>query len=250
MNHGVVFLIGLLIGRILNLIIIRMSRGEGFSGGPAPSPRTGHHLKLWRMLPVVGWMLQGGEGEEKGQRLRWLYPLVEILTASTLVVLFWAYQLSPLFFYLSVVCSLLIINGAIDWKHKVVYHVLSLVPAALFIFISPLIPGHSLRESVLGMLVSGTIFVVFFFLARLMFPTKAVPFGLGDVFLGLFIGAAFGLNRLVTTLSYGIFLAGLAAIPLLIARRVLRRQDVSEFMPYGTYLCLGAMLALFLHGWW
>lgn len=243
-----VFLAGLLIGSVLNLVIVRVPRERRLPGWPPRCIRTGEPLALWKLIPVVGWVLQRGRASN-GQRLPALSLFIELFTAVVVSLLYSTHGFSLLFFYLSIVCFVLIINGAIDWTFKVVYHILSLAPTLLVVLLSLAVPGLSLRDSLLGLLIAGAAFLVFFFLAHILFPGVGVPFGLGDVFLGVFIGAAFGLSRLVPTLSYGIFLAGTAAIPIIIARRVFGRKDVSEFMPYGAYLCLGAILSLLIRGW-
>jgi leader peptidase (prepilin peptidase)/N-methyltransferase len=69
-----------------------------------------------------------------------------------------------------------------------------------------------------------------------------VPFGCGDVYLAAVIGAMTGWPDVATALFYGMIFGGLGAIVLLVTRRASRRDAV----PYGPYLCVGALLVLLI----
>lgn len=81
----------------------------------------------------------------------------------------------------------------------------------------------------------------------ILFPGKSAPFGLGDVYLAIFIGAALGLRHLGPALLYGVFMAGFVAAGILLARRFGRQTP--EYLPYGAYLCLGVLLYIALGGY-
>lgn len=85
------------------------------------------------------------------------------------------------------------------------------------------------------------VFAVFFIVAMLIYRNlRVVPFGLGDVYLAAMIGMMTRYPDVVQALFAGIFLAGLGSIVLLLTRRVGRRDPI----PYGPYLCIGALLTL------
>lgn len=277
---------GLLLGALLNIIIIRLSREQRLLGWPPHCTRTGEPLALWQVLPVVGWALQRGRARN-GRPLHRVYPLVELLTALVVVALYHHHGFSAMFFYLSFVCSVLIVTGVIDWLSRYIYTFVILGAALLALAASAIMPELELWDALKGMLWAGGGFVLIFFLAHILFPARATPFGMGDVYLGIFIGAAFGLERLVTTLSYGIFMAGLVAAPIVFAKYFIVRpssqstpapevpgdsvadsdsadapeatassaaqesppSNLPEYISYGTFLCLGAVVYLVLWGW-
>jgi leader peptidase (prepilin peptidase)/N-methyltransferase len=241
-----VFLAGLLLGLLLNLIIIRLPRERNLFSWPHCT-RTGEQLAVWQLLPVLGWLLQRGRARD-GRPLHWVYPLVELLTASVLTLLYAYHGFSPTFFYMTLVAVVLIITGAIDWLHRWIYTVVVLGSTLLVLLAGLAVPDIALLDAVMGALVGGVVFFLFYMLARLIFPAHGVPFGLGDVYLAMFIGAAVGLTRLGPTLIYGIFLAGIVSAVIVIAKRVFGRRDVPEYISYGTYLCLGTLVSLFVQG--
>jgi leader peptidase (prepilin peptidase)/N-methyltransferase len=85
-------------------------------------------------------------------------------------------------------------------------------------------------------------------MARLLFPGTAVPFGAGDVYLAIFIGAAVGLTNLGPAILYGILMAGIASAVIVFAKHVLKRGDMPTYISYGSYLCLGTILYILLRG--
>lgn len=251
-----IFCCGLLLGGFLNIIIIRLPREQRLLGRPRCT-RTGKPLTLWQLLPVIGWVMQRGRAHDghdghDGRPLHWIHPVVELLTATVLTTLFVAYGWSATFFYLSFVAAVLIVTGAIDWTHRYIY-TLFIFGATAIVLIANAVIGPTahlhLVDSMIGGITAGIAFTMLFFFAQLLFPGKSVPFGLGDVYLSIFIGVSCGVSRLMPCLSYGIFLAGAVAAVMVIAKRGFGRHDIPEYMPYGTYLCLGVLLYFLFQPW-
>jgi leader peptidase (prepilin peptidase)/N-methyltransferase len=243
---ALVFLAGLLLGSLLNIVIIRLPREQNMLGWPRCT-RTGERLAWWQLLPVLGWLLQKGRARD-GRSLHWLYPLVEVLTALVVALLYINYGFSPTFFYLTFVCAVLIVTGAIDWLYRWIYTfvILGSVPLALLFGIT--VNNMTLLNAGLGALVAGIGFILLYMLARVLFPGKSAPFGMGDVYLGIFIGAAVGLTRLGPVIWYGVLMAGVVAAVIVFSKYALRRRDMPEYISYGTYLCLGTVVYLLVWG--
>lgn len=246
MDVVLVALIGLLLGAVLNLIIIRLPREQGCGGWPRCT-RCGRRLAWWQMLPLLGWLLQGGRARCCGRRLDALYPLVDLIAGATLVLLYLQHHLSISLVYSAAVAAVLIMTGAIDWQHRLIYTLPTLGAALVAIIVAFAIPFHSLLNALAGLLIAGILFVIFYLLARFLFPAHRAPFGLGDVYLGMFIGAALGLTNLPGALLYGMLLAGVFSAILVAARRIGKR-DVPQYISYGTFLCIGALIYLIIWG--
>ncbi len=240
---ALIFLAGLALGGLLNIVIIRLPREGTLLGWPRCT-RTGERLAWWQLLPVAGWLIQRGRARD-GQRLHWIYPLVELLSGLALLRLYLLYGLTPAFYYLAFVCVVLIITGAIDWLYRYIYTVVILSGVVVALVAWPLL-GLDWHLAALGALAGGFMFLVFYLLARLLFPGDGVPFGLGDVYLAIFIGAAVGLLNLGSALFYGMVMAGVASVGILVARRFGRATPT--YIAYGSYLCLGVILFIALGG--
>jgi leader peptidase (prepilin peptidase)/N-methyltransferase len=117
-----------------------------------------------------------------------------------------------------------------------------MVAATIFVVaFAPMIVG-SWARSIQGLLAAGFVFLLFFVIAKVLYPSQQAPFGLGDVYLGMFIGALLGLFRVGPALFYGMVLAGLASIGLIVVLGFARARHIP--ISYGTYLCLGVLLYL------
>lgn len=243
MTALLVFVGGLFWGALLNVVVVRLPREGRLFGWPRCT-RTGQPLAWWQLLPVVGWAVQRGRAAD-GRRLHWIYPLVELLAAVSFLRLYQLYGLSPQFLYLAFVCSVLILTGAIDWLVRYIYTIVILGATVIVLLAGPLVGPHW-ASLVLGALVGGFFFGLLFALAKIMFPGTAAPFGLGDVYLAIFIGAAVGLFHLAAALFYGMLLAGIFAGAIVVARS--RGAQVPTYISYGSFLCLGVVLYVALWG--
>jgi prepilin signal peptidase PulO-like enzyme (type II secretory pathway) len=93
----------------------------------------------------------------------------------------------------------------------------------------------------LAMLAAFAIFVVFFAMAKVFYRSvSVVPFGRGDIYLAVMIAAMVRFDDVIRALFLGIVLAAVGGVLLIATKQVSRRQA----MPYGPYLCLGALIAL------
>jgi leader peptidase (prepilin peptidase) / N-methyltransferase len=243
LTQTIVFLAGLALGGLINVLVVRLPREGRLLGWPRCT-RTGAPLAWWQLIPVAGWLIQRGRAAN-GRPVHWIYPLVELLSAVALLRLYQLYGLGPVFYYLAFVCAVLLLTGAIDFLHRYIYTFVILGGAAVALVAGPLVL-MDWRNSALGALAGGFIFLLFYMLARVLFPAAGVPFGLGDVYLAIFIGAAVGLLSLSTALFYGMLMAGLVSAGILIARRAGR--PTPTYIAYGSYLCLGALLFIALGG--
>ncbi|RRR76663.1 MAG: prepilin peptidase [Candidatus Viridilinea halotolerans] len=239
----ITFIAGLALGSLLNMLIVRLPRERALLGWPRCT-RTGETLRWWQLLPVVGWLLQRGRASD-GRSLHWMHPLVDLLSGLMLVRLYQLYGVGPILFYLTFVCAVLLLTGAIDWIHRYIYTFVILGATAITLLWGPLV-GMDWRNVLLGALLGGFIFMLFYLLANFLFPATSVPFGMGDVYLAIFIGAVVGLFNLGAALFYGMAMAGAVSAGILIVRRTGR--PTPTYIAYGSYLCLGVLLFIALGG--
>jgi leader peptidase (prepilin peptidase) / N-methyltransferase len=219
-----VFLFGLLLGTALSHVIAWQLRDDNVHAPPTTPLQ-------W--LPVIGAVVQRA----------WLPLAVELLTAMITVGLWQWYGWTSQFWLLLAASLVLIDTAAIDWKVKLIDTLVMMIATVAAVALAPVI-GISWRASLLGLLAVGVMFVLLFFLAKLLYPGQAAPFGLGDVYLGMFIGALLGLYNVGPALFYGMLLAGLVSLGIIVVLGYKRARHVP--ISYGTFLCLGVLLRLTL----
>lgn len=241
----VVVLAGLGLSLLVNLVVVRLPRERELGGWPRCT-RCGRALAWWQLLPLVGWLAQGGRARCCGRALHWIFLIDDLLLLGAALLLYQRYGLGGQWLYFMFVAVVLVLTGAIDWLHRSIYTFVILGAALLALVVAFAVPGLGFLNALLGALLAGLVFALFFALARLMFPSTAAPFGLGDVYLAIFIGAAVGLLNLMPAIFYGMALAGAFSVVLLALRAAGRK--VPQYISYGSFLCLGALSYLLIWG--
>ncbi len=220
---GLVLLLGLVLGAGLNALIALQLRADLPHSSVSPL----------RYVPLVGAIAQRA----------WLALAVELLTALMAAVLWFQYGWTPRFWLLLGACLILIDTAAIDWQVKLIDTLVMVAGTIVVVICAPLIVG-SWARSLQGLFAAGVVFILFFLFAKVLYPQQQAPFGLGDVYLGMFIGALLGLYNVGPALFYGMLLAGLASIGMIVVLGFAKARHIP--ISYGTFLCLGTLLYLVL----
>jgi leader peptidase (prepilin peptidase)/N-methyltransferase len=231
-------LLGLLLGGALNLLIQRLPRTRPLLGRPH-CLRCGQPLS-WEAIPLLGYLLQRGRCRHCHAPLALCCPAVEVLTAATWAALVWQHGVSWLALLYGLFSLALIVTLFLDWLRHEIYY-LVLLPATALALLAPLLPIDprlGFLSSLLGLVAGLVFFGVLFALGHLLFRIEALA--LGDVWLAGMIGAMAGFYGSLLALTGGIVLAAAGAGLLLLTRRL----GPKDYMPYGTFLCLAALLYL------
>lgn len=225
----VIALAGLILGTLLNLIIARQLRDPEVDEAPQAAQAAPSSPLRW--IPVVGSIAQRS----------WVGLAVEVLAAVMAVVLWQYYGWTPRFWLLSAATLVLLDTAAIDWQVRLIDTLIMVIATVACVALGQWISGNWIL-SLLGALAAGFVFVLFFVIAKLLYPSQQAPFGLGDVYLGMFIGALLGIGHVGGALLYGMFLAGLASIGIIVVLGYQRARHIP--ISYGTFLCLGVLIYL------
>lgn len=135
--------------------------------------------------------------------------------------------------------ALLLTIARIDWRHHLIFDRLigwGLLGAFGHAALSP--RSHALTWAVGAAAGAACFFLGLYLLALVVYRRCAL--GFGDVPLAALIGAMTGPDAPVALFT-GMFLAAMGGAVLLILRR--RRR---EYLPYGSFLCAGALMTLLL----
>ena len=116
----VVFIFGSIIGSFLNVCIYRMPLGESVVWPRSHCPKCQKRIPGYDNIPFISFILLGGKCRFCKEKISLRYPLVELLTAVMLVVLFNRYGLTYDFFFYMVLLWALIISTFVDIKHRII----------------------------------------------------------------------------------------------------------------------------------
>lgn len=231
---GIIVAVGAMVGSFLNVCIHRLPRQESLVAPRSHCPGCGTAVASYDNIPIVSFFLLRGRCRRCRQRISWRYPLVEALTAALFLLAAGRYGLGPRGILLMLFLAGLVVIAFIDLQHQIVPDRISLPGIGVGLVASLLWPPPSVLQALLGVLAGGGIFF-------LVATASRGGMGGGDIKLGAMIGAFLGWRLAIVTMFLGILLGSVVAIALLILRLKGRKDPI----PFGPFLALGAVIALF-----
>lgn len=253
----IVFIFGAVVGSFLNVCIYRMPLNESVVWPGSHCPNCKKRIAAYDNIPFISYILLKGRCRLCNQKISPVYFFVELLTAFLFVFLFKFFGLSFEFFFYTLFCCLLIVATFVDIKHRIIPDEIS-VGGLIIGFILSAVRGISLQpslqynyhfplDSLIGIFVgggviylTGSIFDLIYFrlLKKPPIQGETESIGGGDVKLLAMIGSFLGWKSALLTFLLAPFLGlGFGLINLL------PKKD--HTIPYGPFLSLGALLALF-----
>ena len=227
---------GALIGSFLNVVAYRLPRKESLVSPGSRCPECGTPIKPWHNIPVFGWLMLRGKCASCGARISPRYPIVEAATAAlcAAVVLDKGADRDA---WLGLAFVLLLVPiTLIDLDTRTIPNKLTLTGA----IVAPAIVLLTKSDSIVEHLIAAAAGGGFFLIAALAYPRGM---GMGDVKLagvmGLFLGKAVGPALLIALLSGTVI--GVA----IIARKG-QAEGRKTAVPFGPFLALGGVIALFV----
>ena len=223
---------GLCVGSFLNVVVHRLPRGENLNRPGSHCPGCGHPVRPYDNIPVVSWLLLRGRCRDCGTPISARYPLLEAVTAALWVsVLVAKWDDAAQIALGLVLVTLMVAVVPIDLEHQLILNRMTYPAAALALVIGLTLEPGFVPEQLIAAVAAGG----FFLLAALAYPKGM---GLGDVKLaavmGLYLGRAVGPAILVA------LVAGV-----LVGVIVIRRHGRKAGIPFGPFLALGSVIALF-----
>ena len=228
--------LGLLVGSFLNVVVWRLPRGESLVRPRSQCPQCGTPIKPYDNVPVLSWLLLRGRCRNCGAPISARYPLVEAVTCALFVAVVLGRDGA-----LDVVLGLLLVTALvpitlIDLDQRLIPNAITL-PAA----VAALVAGVALDISfVPEQLIAGAAAGGFFLLAALAYPRGM---GMGDVKLAGMLGLY--LSRAVAPAVFIALIAGVLVGGVIMAR-LGAREGRKAAVPFGPFLALGALIAMFV----
>ena len=253
-------LIGLCIGSFLNVVGLRFLADEPVVLPPSHCPKCQTLLRPIDNIPVLSYLLLGGQCHSCKVPISIQYPLIELATGVLFCMVVWAFGLSwQSLFLLFLVCNLIVIFIT-DLRESLIFQInsLSLIPVGLLFSFLNLgdIPGDvpldlgvlviHLPQAFISALIGMVIALVFFegliFISRLFFGTDG--FGHGDTHLMMGAAAFLGWPLTVLALLLGFLIQTIPAIPMLVLQWIQNKQYMSLISGSVAMLAGGAPLVL------
>jgi|BEDMetMinimDraft_2_1075160.scaffolds.fasta_scaffold15309_2 leader peptidase (prepilin peptidase)/N-methyltransferase len=168
-----------------------------------------------------------------------------ILDGVSFGVLSYVYGLNSLFVIRALWTSILVQIFFYDLQYKLISDKVIIPSYLAAILISIFTPNLGLLNAILSGLGAGLAFLLIFLIGRAIWRREAI--GFGDVKLAVFIGLICGMGSsfaTITALFIGVMLGGIVGVLLI----VLKVVSLSDMIPYGPFLALGAIAELIMLG--
>jgi leader peptidase (prepilin peptidase)/N-methyltransferase len=235
--EGSAFLVGLLLGSFLNVVILRLPRGESIVSPPSRCPRCKARIRPWDNIPVLSYLILKGRCRDCGGRIPWRYPAVELSAGILLWLLAHRATHPALLVPHAAFLLALLVVAWVDLDTRTIPDVITIPGVGIGLAVSLFLPPGPI-PAVLGAAVGGA--SLWLVGAAYEHATGVPGMGGGDVKLAAMMGAFLGVWGVFGT----IFLASLAGSvfgALLIARGKGSRRTA---IPFGTFLAPAAMVLL------
>jgi leader peptidase (prepilin peptidase) / N-methyltransferase len=227
---------GLVVGSFLNVVAWRLPRGESLVRPGSRCPSCGTPVKPYDNVPVLGWLWLRGRCRSCGAPIGARYPLVEAATG-----LLWLAVAARGGEAVDVVLGLLLVTVLvplvlIDLDHRLLPNKLT-GPSAVAALVAgtALDPGGEPERLIAGATAGG-----FFLLAALAYPAGM---GMGDVKLAGVLGLHLG-RAVAPALGIALVAGVLVGIAIMVRKGAAEGRRTA--VPFGPFLALGAVVALFV----
>lgn len=278
------FILGTFLGSLVKVLADRSLTGESF-WGRSYCPHCKINLQWYDLFPIFSYLILGGKCRYCKKGISLEYLLVEVALGVLTALLFWqasfnfkgfGFEFRELAFIFDLLFKTFFISSLAaltltDLKKTLIPDRI-IIPSLhlafflllfftiyrigyLYFYLSQtligrlLLPPHSdyfLRNALMaaqplwGSLLSA--FLISGFFLSLIMVTRGRGMGGGDVKLGAFIGLGLGFPQSILATIFGFLTGAIAGIILII----FKKKKFGENIPFGPFLVLGSIIALFL----
>ncbi len=230
---------GLIVGSFLNVVIHRLPKDESLVVPRSRCPACQTPIRPVDNIPILSFILLRGRCRSCGNSISWRYPLVEGLTGIlfALTVVRFGVSLQAAFLA-SFLCGLVVVSF-IDLDHQIIPNAITLPGIPLGVLAGLLVGQPPFLDRLIGSLAGAGFLYLVLFYGGVLYGQEAM--GEGDLNLIALVGAFLGWKAVVITILVGCLVGSVVGLSLIALGRVGRRQHI----PFGPFLSLGAVVALF-----
>ena len=233
----VALLFGLCVGSFLNVVIARLPEDRSIVSPGSACPRCTRPIAWYDNIPVLSFLWLRARCRHCGEAISWRYPIVELATGGLFALAVLSRGAGPDVAPALVLAAALVAITGIDLDHQLIPDVLTLPGIAVGLAFSLILGRPRWTDSLIGILVGGGLFL-------LIIVASGGGMGGGDMKLAAMLGAFLGWRPLLLAILAAVLAGGILAIGLL----ALGRKGRKDAVPFGPFLAMGGLIALFWGG--
>lgn len=225
---------GLIVGSFLNVVAIRLPRGESWIVSVSRCPSCGTPIKPYDNVPILGWLLLKARCRSCNARISARYPLVEAVCGALAVSVVLIRHSTVDVTLGLVLVAVLVPIALIDFDHQIIPNKITLPAALAAVAIGLALHPAGVPEQLIAGAAAGGFLLVF----ALAYPRGM---GMGDVKLAAVLGLYLGSAAAVAVFS-GVLFGAIAGVVVMARLGVARGRKTK--VPFGPFLALGGVVAL------
>lgn len=229
-----VVMFALILSSFLNVVAIRIPKGESIVFPASHCVHCQHPLKPLDLIPVLSYVGLRGKCRYCQMKISPVYPLGELFTTSLLVFTFYQVGLDKELLIAIPLIILLCTITISDLLYKVIPNKVNLfffvVFSSIHLFYRPL----PFTSYLLGAVAGGGLLLFIAILSR-------GGMGGGDIKLMAVVGMAIGWKLTILAFFLATLAGALVGVILLVTKVVKRKEPI----PFGPFLALGTFVAYF-----
>jgi leader peptidase (prepilin peptidase)/N-methyltransferase len=230
-------LVGAAVGSFLNVCIYRLPRGLSVVRPSSACPQCQRPLSWVENVPILSYLVLRGRCRTCQTSIGGIYPVVELVTALMFASAWWHYGPGPLLVSRVVLGCALIVLFAVDLEHRLLPNAVTL-PGILVGFGLSFVAEPGPAASLTGILIGGG--MLYTLAEAYYWFRREEGLGMGDVKMLAMVGAFIGWKLTLVTLMMASFFGSAVGLSLI----ALRLGDMKYALPFGTFLAMGAVLAV------
>ena len=234
---------GLVFGSFYNVVGLRVPKKESIAFPPSHCTKCDRQLTALDLVPVFSYLFLRGRCRSCGEKIHWVYPLMEFITGALFAISFWKIGFELELIIAILFMSLLVIITVSDIAYMLIPDKVLLPIGALLLVLRLFIPLDPWWDSLLGAALGFGILLLIAMLSK-------GGMGGGDIKLFFVIGLVLGVSGTLMTLFFASLIGSIAGIFMLRIKNQGRKTPV----PFGPSIALGAVIVYFwgdaLLGWY
>lgn len=226
-----IFICGVLIGSIVNLLIDRLPEGYNRIFVRFHCKKCGYSIKWYDCIPLVSYILLKGKCRHCEAKISIRYPVIELINGMGYILIFVVNGFNVLSALYCLAFSILLTVTVIDWNTYEIPVVLNIALGMLGI-IRVIIDFSNLLDYLIGFcVVSGFLYLLFI-------ATRGRGIGGGDIKLMAAAGLFIGWKNIILALALGSILGSIIHIVLM------KTCSKERMLAFGPYLSAGIVIAM------
>jgi leader peptidase (prepilin peptidase) / N-methyltransferase len=228
-------LTGLCLGSFLNVVAYRLPAGMSLSTPPSACPGCGTAIRPYDNVPVLSWLMLGGHCRSCETSISPRYPLTEAVTAALFAAVVIDRGASSSVWLDLIFVTALVAITRIDLEHRIIPDRILVPLAVAALVLTAVFEPHQLPERLIAAGAAGGVL----FLVALAAPKGM---GMGDAKLLAVMGLVLG-SSVAPALFIALVAGTLVGVVIMAQRGV--AEGRRELIPFGPFLALGGVVAMF-----